>query len=885
MANNIIKRVWNQNKMANIEDLSGFAFQAEDGGHTFEISGIDGDGNTVALSGSVAGVFRRPDNADIALTGAASDGVASVTLTDDCYAVPGRAGLTIFVTSGGQKVAVYAAALTVTRTSGGAVAGDTPQDVVDLINAIEAAVATIPADYTDLMESIAPMYSNSALYPVGAYAWHDGVLYRCTTPITTAETWTAAHWTVADITADVSTIIAETNMGYEVLPFTHETGKLVRYATGVVASSEVSNATGFIDVSQYKRLVYKRAKTTATSAPAAGMAFYNESKTYISGLGTAYNQDADGYMDQEISVPEGAKYARFTFYQDSTLGTFGVQGEIQINNYVTQLSSDLEDLREEVVPEAYPFTYTNGMYVYHSDGTRHSSSNFSCTDFIPLNGAAKILYSRMKVTSSDPAHGMAFYSSDDVSGYISGVASSGGNDAMGSELYEVDVPATATYARFSWFSEALRETYGDFALYDAEEYAKTLDGLDARVTKLEEEIDQGVGYTALLSEAIQSEGVQAAVLRARQFSDIRWTPVADMPGIKKNLTTGVYDYVPFKKGVRQKGIPYSRVDADKRIANAVSFDCFATVVLNPNSYIYTTNIYSAENKRATAYGVVCSKLVQYAWGCPEIYDSQEIEKLPGLTKIASPGQWDENDIKVGDGVLNPQVHCAICTDVLRDPYGVVRAIEITEAITPQCVRRVWTIPEFFEYFGTYGLYRYQYIDDAVYEKSPYIDLEDGLTGETDIPIAIRRGSYCVVPLNATRAADVDNTKWTTMHVLHNGTETTTAINASTINVPTSEHGYYEVWPTDASNNRGNSSFYYVEDTPTITSSVSGSTLSLTYSADCPASYVQWTGSNTKFTFLGGTGSEDVTIPSGATAFKIAFKSKYGIWWSSSTSLL
>lgn len=203
MANNIIKRVWNQNRMVNIEDLCGMAFQAEAGGHTFQIFGVDDTGAAVPLSGTVAGVFRRPDNADIALTGASTGGVASVTLTEDCYAVPGFFGLTIFVTSGGQKTAVYAAVGTVAVTSGGVVAGETPQDVVDLINAIAAAVATIPASYTDLMTAIAPIYSTTALYSVGSYVWHDGHLYRCTTPITTAETWTAAHWTAAVLGDDV----------------------------------------------------------------------------------------------------------------------------------------------------------------------------------------------------------------------------------------------------------------------------------------------------------------------------------------------------------------------------------------------------------------------------------------------------------------------------------------------------------------------------------------------------------------------------------------------------------------------------------------------------------------------------------------------------------
>ena len=191
---NIIKRVWNQNKMVNIEALQGMAFQAEDGGHVFEISGVNDAGEVVPLSGTVAGVFMRPDRADIALTGSASGGVASVTLTDDCYAVPGRFGLTIFVTEGGKKTAVYAAVGTVSTTSGGVVAGDTPQDVVDLINAIAAAVATIPADYTSFMGDIANTYSPTALYPVGAYAWYNGELKCCRTAITEAETYTAEHW-------------------------------------------------------------------------------------------------------------------------------------------------------------------------------------------------------------------------------------------------------------------------------------------------------------------------------------------------------------------------------------------------------------------------------------------------------------------------------------------------------------------------------------------------------------------------------------------------------------------------------------------------------------------------------------------------------------------
>ena len=201
---NIIKRTWNQNRMVQIEDLKGMTFQTESGGHTFQISGVDDAGNTVALSGSVAGVFLRPDNTDVAISGSASGGVVSVTLPANCYDVPGRFALTIFVTANNQKTAIYAAIGTVSRTSSGTVAPGTTADVTDLINRINAAVATIPASYSSLMADIAPTYSTSALYAVGQYVYYNGDLYRCTTAITTAESWTAAHWTAAVLGNDVS---------------------------------------------------------------------------------------------------------------------------------------------------------------------------------------------------------------------------------------------------------------------------------------------------------------------------------------------------------------------------------------------------------------------------------------------------------------------------------------------------------------------------------------------------------------------------------------------------------------------------------------------------------------------------------------------------------
>ena len=310
--NNIIKRVWIQNRLVNIEDLTGMVFQAEIGAHTFEISGIDDTGAAVALSGTVSGVFRRPDNADIALTGAASGGVVSVTLPADCYAVPGRFGLTIFVTSNSQKVAVYACVGTVAVSSTGNVAGDTPANVEDLIDDINAAIADlnsaigqIPASYANVMAAIAPTYSGSALYSVGSYAWYNGSLYRCITPITTAESWTAAHWTAAVLGDDVSdlktaitqldeTVILATDI-YNNLPVSKTPNKLWNTITNALDGTYSGFEYAIVPVTAGKKY-----KITGFGSNENAPRFWSATQAVSDGLATSY------FEDVVVTAPIGA---------------------------------------------------------------------------------------------------------------------------------------------------------------------------------------------------------------------------------------------------------------------------------------------------------------------------------------------------------------------------------------------------------------------------------------------------------------------------------------------------------------------------------------------------------------------------------------------------
>lgn len=58
---------------------------------------------------------------------------------------------------------------------------------------------------------VADAYSSSKTYKVGDYVLHNSNLYRCTTAITTAEAFTAAHWTQIVLANDVSDLKTDFN--------------------------------------------------------------------------------------------------------------------------------------------------------------------------------------------------------------------------------------------------------------------------------------------------------------------------------------------------------------------------------------------------------------------------------------------------------------------------------------------------------------------------------------------------------------------------------------------------------------------------------------------------------------------------------------------------
>ena len=75
-----------------------------------------------------------------------------------------------------------------------------------LVNGVKSLLGSVASGYSTFADWIAskfdtakavPEFSQTATYEVGEIVLHDGVAYKCVTAITTAESWTAAHWTAA----------------------------------------------------------------------------------------------------------------------------------------------------------------------------------------------------------------------------------------------------------------------------------------------------------------------------------------------------------------------------------------------------------------------------------------------------------------------------------------------------------------------------------------------------------------------------------------------------------------------------------------------------------------------------------------------------------------
>lgn len=307
-----------------VQYLDGNMFSMDNGGNTINVLVYD-NGEPAQIGGTVTANVIRADGGTVAVTGSLSGNKVTIVMPQACYAVTGAVSVIIKLTQDTTVTTIAAFVANVYRSSTDTVVdpGTIIQSVEDLIADIEGAVADIPVAYN---ASFAPAYSNSSTYAVGQYVTYDGYLWRCTTAITTAESWTSGHWTKVALAEELSDVksaihdIAPKTESTNLLNYdTVQKGKQLNSTNGTVAS-----ATGYV-VSDYIPInngdsVYMMVKYIAESpnrvvviTPSLSnnwtLCVYDSSKTYINGW-TASQLD----NPKTISA-SNAKYIRIGFAQ------------------------------------------------------------------------------------------------------------------------------------------------------------------------------------------------------------------------------------------------------------------------------------------------------------------------------------------------------------------------------------------------------------------------------------------------------------------------------------------------------------------------------------------------------------------------------------------
>ena len=334
-----------------VQYIDGNMFSMDNAGNTAHVY-VFYNGEPQEIVGSVSADVIRSDGMTVAITGAMSGNRAYVIFPQSCYAVPGVVSVVIKVTEGTTVTTIAAFVANVYRSSTDTIVdpGTIIPSVQNLISAIETAVASIPADYSSLWESLAPDYTDIT-FPVtaGKYCTYNGTLYIAKVDIATTESFTAAHWQSTNIGDNLSALKSafksDDNAGFAVMdesdmPIVWAKKHYIDADTGIITYS----ATGTHSVTQLIRIPDGATAFINTYNPYVRYATYDEDGTTI--------QVYAGQFGINIEIPSTAgKYFALQYGSttDSDLETISIHFE-----YADGIA------RESEVAKRVPDTNVNG---------------------------------------------------------------------------------------------------------------------------------------------------------------------------------------------------------------------------------------------------------------------------------------------------------------------------------------------------------------------------------------------------------------------------------------------------------------------------------------------------------------------------------------------
>lgn len=157
------------------------------------------------------------------------------------------------------------------------------QDTID--DAQNAAIVAIAEKAADAA-ALAPAFSSSSTYAVGDYCTHEGLLYKCTTAVSTAGSWNAENWSAVSAMGEMPAPVSVPNrkVWAAIGSYTSNTALKATTASGDFALSDgaivimncpidngAGNPTLNVDGTGAKYIIDMRAGNSASTIPAGAM--------------------------------------------------------------------------------------------------------------------------------------------------------------------------------------------------------------------------------------------------------------------------------------------------------------------------------------------------------------------------------------------------------------------------------------------------------------------------------------------------------------------------------------------------------------------------------------------------------------------------------------
>lgn len=346
-------------------------------------------------------------------------------------------------------------------------------------------VSSLPTASASTMGKIYLVGPDASGYYSYYYTSYDGSAYSWVGPLGTTQISLANYAAKSELN-QLDQKVDALEDGYVIPDYTLENGKYIN-DSGNIASYGTLSLSSAIPLKKGETIVVATEGNLYAIIAEDGTApmtvlVHAPSVNPGAGVAPEYSYTADQDIDVRVSV---------------STSHYSIRKKWSIVDEIERLDKEIEGATTEVVQTTQTTATESGYGISAIDGTKPSKSNWYASDFIPIPGgvAAKFL------SRSATSYGVAFYSSNSESSFISGVVGTGAEQ-------NITVPATANYYRICDYTTT-RTGYLKYTVVSAlglKDRVTTLEAEAEEIAPLKEAVKENDRGTKILNQATSPDG-------------------------------------------------------------------------------------------------------------------------------------------------------------------------------------------------------------------------------------------------------------------------------------------------------------------------------------------------------------------------------------------